>query len=485
MTNTFKNATLNQEARTANGMKARQGTANSCVDLFFKAGAMRGQDIVPVFAAAYAEDKEMAIRIALWLRDAREGAGERKLFRDILGWLEVNDEEMAGRMLPRIPELGRWDDLLGLKTDLKYRAYDIVGKAIVDKNGLAAKWMPRKGPIASDMRKYFRVSPKQWRKDLVSLTKVVETQMCANEWDDIDYNVVPSVASARYKKAFARHSPENYGNWAKALVSDDPAVRATVKVNAGAVYPYDVVKNLKYASASEVKVIKAQWDALPNYVGDSNILPMVDVSGSMGCPVGGYGSGNSMTCMEVAVSLGMYCADKNTGKFKDMVLTFSVNPELYELNGDIATKYTQISRMEWGYNTNLHAAFDKVLDVAVKGNVPQEEMPSAVLIMSDMQFDSCVSFDDGALAMISRKYADAGYKMPAVVFWNINAADNVPVKFDQKGVALVSGFSPAIMTSVLAADFDEMTPEGIMTTTVNKSRYDLPSSVLPMSMKVR
>jgi hypothetical protein len=337
---------------------------------------------------------------------------------------------------------------------------------------LASKWMPRKGPVAAKLRSKLGVTPKFYRKRLVELTKVVEQDMCANKWDDINFNHVPSLASSRYKKAFARHTPK-YAEWVQKLVKGDP----TAKVNAGAVYPYDVLKGVigaYYANYDKTQLehVTAQWNALPNYVGDANILPIVDVSGSMTCPAGGYNSKSKTTCLDVAVSLGLYLADKNKGKFKDTFLTFSERPQLLHLKGDILAKIKQMTTSKWEMNTNLHAAMQKILDVAIQGGVPQEEMPEMLLIMSDMQFDSCVRHDDSAMQMIERKFNDAGYKVPKIVFWNLNAHDNVPVKFDKRDTALVSGFSPAIMKSVLAADLEQFTPEAIMLKTVMSDRYN-------------
>jgi hypothetical protein len=299
--------------------------------------------------------------------------------------------------------------------------------------------------------------------------------MCAKEWDEINFNHVPSVASARYKKAFSRHT-EKYKEWTAKLVSTDPKVKETVKVNAGAVYPYDVLKGLisLYHNAnfnkSNLDHITTQWEALPNFVGDANILPLVDVSGSMTCP-GGYGSKSVTTCLDVAVSLGLYLADKNKGKFKDTFLTFSSDPQLLNLQGDIIQKIKQMTTSQWQMSTDLHKAMDKILDVAKEAGVPQDEMPGMLLILSDMQFNQCARFDHSAMEMIRHKYEMAGYKVPAIVFWNLNTKDNVPVKHDASGVALVSGFSPSIVKSVLSADMDQFTPEGIMMKTIMIDRY--------------
>lgn len=472
--NTFVSAVQNQEARTTNGMVARESTAKATVDLFFKIGASRGKNITKEFAAAMAENPELAVRIALWARDARGGAGERDLFRQVLMYLEKHNPDMASRVLAKVPELGRWDDIFVVKTpELKKQAYTMLGDALRAQNGLAAKWTPRKGETAREIREFFGMSPKFYRKSLVALTKVVESQMCAKEWDEINFSHVPSVAAARYKKAFSRNTPE-YAKYVAALVKgDDPKV----KVNAGAVYPYDVLKGLigSYRAnynSTELALVQKQWESMENFIGDANVLPLVDVSGSMSCRAGGPASQSATTCMDVAVSLGLYIADKNKGKFKDTFLTFSGQPELLHLKGNIVEKCNQMVRSNWDMNTDLVKAMDKILSVAKQGGVPQEEMPDMLLIMSDMQFDQCARFDDSAMKMMARKFEEAGYELPKIVFWNLNAHDNVPVKYDTRGVALISGFSPAIMVSVLGGDAEKFTPEAMMLKAILTDRYN-------------
>ena len=468
--NAFVTAVTNQEARTANGMKARKSTAKATVDLFYNIGASRGKNITGDFTAAYVENPDVALRIAQWARDVRGGAGERQLFRDILVHLEKRDPDAALALLKKVPEVGRWDDIFVFQTPLlKSAAYTMLGDALRASNGLAAKWTPRKGQIAAEIRAFFGMSPKQYRKSLVALTKVVETQMCANDWDNINFSHVPSVAARNYKKAFNRHTPL-FAEYVAKLVAGDK----TVKVNADAIFPHDVLKGVAHSytklNKTETDHVIAQWDALPNYVGDASILPLVDVSGSMTCTAGGT---TNVRCLDVAVSLGLYLADKNKGVFKDTFLTFSSKPQLVTLKGNIVEKCDQMSRSNWEMSTDLHAAMNKILSVAVKGNVPASDMPKMLLILSDMQFNQCARFDDSAMEMIERKYAEAGYTVPQIVFWNLNSSGNVPVKADKSGAALVSGFSPSIMKALLSADLDQFTPEGIMLKTVMVPRYDI------------
>ncbi len=476
--NTFVSAVQNQEARTTNGMRARQSTANACVDLFFKIGASRGKDITKDFVAAYVENREIALRIAQWVRDVRGGAGEREIFRQILKYLDKHHPTDAALLLMKVPEIGRWDDIFVVENkENKYKAFAMLGDALRAKNGLAAKWTPRKGDLAVEIRNFFGMSPKFYRKSLVELTKVVEQDMCAKNWDTINFSHVPSLAHSRYKKAFFRNTQE-YAKYVAELTKDPKDRTVQVKINAGAVYPYDVLKGVigSYRSnfnATELGAMQAQWDAMENFVGDANVLPLVDVSGSMSCRAGGAKSNSATTCMDVAVSLGLYIADKNKGKFKDTFLTFSSSPELLHLKGNIVQKCQQMVSSNWGMSTDLVKAMEKILSTAKNGNVPQEEMPEMLLIMSDMQFNQCARFDDSAMQMIARKFEAAGYELPKIVFWNLNAADNVPVKYDASNVALISGFSPQIMVSVLGGDTEKFTPEAIMMKAIGVDRYAL------------
>jgi len=446
-------------ARGANGMKAQASTLNKAVDLFFSIGASRGKDITANFESAYQQDSDVALRIALWARDARQGAGEREIFRSVLRHLEKRHADAAMRVIPRVAELGRWDDLL-VFTDaaLQKAAFTQIKAGLDAGNGLCAKWMPRKGVVAEQLRAFLGLTPKQYRKTLVNLTKVVETQMCAKDWDNIVFEHVPSLAMSRYNKAFGKNAADAFNAYKAALTA------GTAKINASAVYPYDIIKTLRFGG--DAKVANAQWDALPNYVGDASILPVVDVSGSMSCPAGGN---PNLTCMDVSLSLGLYLADKNKGPFKDAFVTFSSKPKIQVLKGNLAQKLDQLSRSEWGMSTDLNAVFNRILEVATAHKLPQAELPQTVLILSDMNFNQCVAHDDSAYQMIVRKYESAGYTVPNVVFWNLNDNGTKPVSFDKQGTALVSGFSPSIMTSILGAK--TLTPEAVMLETIMKDRY--------------
>lgn len=459
---------------TANGMATFESSSDPSVDLFFAIGSSRGKDLSQAFARSYASDPDISMKILFWARDVRGGAGERDTFRKLICNLEVTQIKSLEANLSLIPLYGRWDDLLVFQTPrMKVLAYDLINRALRAGNGLTAKWMPRKGTVANDLRKYMNFTPKAYRQLLVSLTNVVETQMCAKNWDAINYSHVPSIAAARYQKAFNKRDTARYASWKEGLKTGE------TKVNASALYPYDVLKSIEYGDRD---VAAAQWEALPNYLGDDKILPMIDVSGSMNCSVGTSTGqkGVGINCMDMSVSLGLYIADKQTGAFKDCFLTFDTNSRLEVLKGNLLQKIAQLRSADWGGSTNLDSGFQEILRVATTNNLPASEMPKYLVVLSDMEFNPYSSGmrNIGAFELATNMFASAGYELPNIVWWNLNARPdaqgNSPVRFDQTGAALISGYSPSIMKSVLTAT--SFTPRDIMMETIGGDRYQVVTS---------
>jgi len=453
---------------TANGMVTNPTTLNKCVDLFFAIGSMRGKSkelVNKLFNQAFLENPLVATKILFWVRDIRSGAGERKVFRDVIEYLSINSPLTLRKNINFISEFGRWDDILVLMgTELEDEMFEIIKTALTNGDGLCAKWMPRKGEVANKLRRLFKTTPKQYRKMLVDLTNVVETKMCSKDWESIDYSKIPSLASSRYQKSFKRNDIERYEEYKNSLIE------GTAKVNAGAVYPYDIIKSMKMGGDEVVN--SKQWESLPNWMegSEERILPVVDVSGSMECPAGGN---PNLTCMDIAVSLGMYISERSEGNFKDAFITFSESPELQYLKGSLEQRLSQLISSDWGMSTNLEKVFNLILTQAKNNNISEEFMPTKILILSDMQFNQATRRDSlGAQSMIEEMYKEAGYKMPNVVYWNLNSSGgNFPVEFDKNGTALVSGFSPSILKSLLGGK--NMTPESIMMDTVNDKRYSV------------
>lgn len=468
---TLLGALQTKDARTENGMVTNSSSLNNCVDLFFQIGAMRGQDktrLINAFTKAFGENPLTAMKLLFWARDVRGGAGERQIFKDIIIYLAENKTEVLAKNLNLISEFGRWDDLLVLiGTKLESVALTLIANGLAQKNGLCAKWMPRpnvgnreKKRYATAIRKYLSLSPKEYRKLLVENSNTVEQLMCAKNFAAIDYSKLPSKAMSDYMKAFSKNDCERFGAYLTSVEKGE------AKINAGAVYPYDIIKNMKQGNNKGADV---QWKALPNYMETNNerLLPMVDVSGSMGSPAGGNGS---VSCMDVAISLGLYISERNVGPFKDAFITFTSSPKLQYLKGSLSDRYNQIQGPV-GYDTNVELAFRMVLSKAVEFKVSQEEMPTMILMLSDMEFNSSSVRGFTAQEMVEDLYVKAGYVMPKLVYWNIQSRsdNNKPVQFDKSGTALVSGFSPSLLTNLLAGK--EMTPISMMNSVIESERY--------------
>jgi len=471
---TLLRAMQTNDSYTENGMMTNSTSLNMCVDLFFQIGAMRGQDkvrLINVFTKAFGENPLTAMRLLFWARDIRGGAGERQIFRDIMTYLAKNRTKTLSKNLHLVSEFGRWDDLLVLVgTPLESQALGLIAEALNAKNGLCAKWMPRpnignrdKKKLANTLRKYMGLSPKEYRKMLVESSNTVEQLMCAKEYSQIEYSKLPSKAMSDYMKAFKKNDLARFEAYLNSVEQGE------TKINAGAVYPYDIIKNLKQGNYKGANV---QWNALPNYLENSNdrLLPVVDVSGSMECPAG---QNPNVTCMDVSISLGLYISQRNVGVFQDAFVTFSSSPSLQYLKGSLSERYDQLRRADWAMSTNIQAVFDLILSKAKASNVSEDEMPTMVLILSDMEFNYAggLHWNQSAQQMIERKYAEAGYTMPKIVYWNIQSRgdNNKPVHFDENGTALVSGFSPALLTNLLAGK--ELTPLSMMMSVIDSERY--------------
>jgi hypothetical protein len=460
----FIDALQSEDTYTENGMVTNSSTLNECVNLFFTIGAMRKQDkerLISTFSKAFNENPLAALKILFWVRDVRGGAGERQIFRDIIKYLVENHPSVVQKNIQAIPYFGRWDDLSVLfGTELEAEATRMFVSGLIVENGLCAKWIPRKGVIFNAIRKALNTTPKNLRKLLVGVSNTVEQKMCANQWTEIEYSKTPSLAMGRYTKAFAKHDKEGFNEYLEKLKKGE------TKVNAGAVYPYDIVQTMKQGSW---ELANEQWKSLPNFMGGTTerILPMVDVSGSMGSIVSG-----SISCLDVAVSLGLYISERNEGEFKDSFITFSEKPQLEKVSGTLKERYYQMTASDWGMSTNLESVFELILNQAIKHSVSPEDMPSKILIMSDMEFNQASTHSESAIQMIRRMYDESGYSLPQVIFWNIQSRNkNFPVRHDESGTALISGLSPSIVKSVLGGK--EMTPVSIMNETINSERYSI------------
>lgn len=449
-------------------------SSNSAVlDLFFSIGAARNVDSLQrEFIAALREDARKAMRVLLWSRDCRGGAGERKHFVDLLSLLT---DEVIIDMLPFIPEYGRWKDVIDLyKTTSSEKVEAACVNLIVatlkaeDAPGrsLLAKWLPRKGPVAHELAYAMNLRISQYRKLIVSLSNTVEQKMCANEWGAIAYEHVPSVASARYMRAFHRHDHERY----QAYI--DSVSEGKAKINTSVVFPHDVMRVLSAEGCDAIQSAEVMWKSMAD-IDVEGILPLSDVSDSMDTYISG-----SLTAMDVSIAMGMYISEKQKGVWKDKVMTFETNPKFVELKGSLWDRRYQLSTSRWGCSTNIGRAFELILNVAVENNVPQEDMPKYLLILSDMEFDTADYTGSTRMRSIFQStkelYAAKGYVLPQIIFWNLDKKTrNFPVRNNEYGAVLVSGFSTSILKNI--NKLEKFTPEHMLLETIMVPRYDIPN----------
>jgi len=491
----LKNAT--NFAHTENGALAHRTTKSDVLDFFATGGAMRQRDeqsIIRAFTKAFSEDALLALKALFYFRDIRGGQGERRLFRVIVRYMGMNQPyaDVLKKNLHLFEEYGRWDDIYALfDTRLEQDVLTLI-KENWDKPSLMAKWLHsinfpslKKGKdgvkhkrnltpekrqkiaYAKRTAKYLGLSEEQYRKALAkkrSAINLLETLMSQNRWEEIQFDKLPSKAGLQYREAFKRHTPERYQAFLDSLKKGEK------KINASTLYPYELV--LKAFQRNDVTVDE-MWKALPDYMGDNAVNGMVvaDVSGSMTAT--SYHS--SIRPLDVSISLAMYMAERNkSAVYKDHFMTFSNRPQLVKIQGKtLHEKVTNMYRAHWEMNTNVKAVFDMILNTAKKHNIPQNEMIGVIFIVSDMEFDSA---DRGAsksktlFQTIRSEYHAAGYEMPKLVFWNVNARnDQFPVTMTDNGVQLVSGASPSIFRNLLAGT--NLSAYDLMLEVLNADRY--------------
>lgn len=493
MANKFMN-TLKQDANfthTENGALTHKSTGNGVLDLFAMGAAYRhrsDEDCVFLFKKAFEEDEVYALKCLFYLRDARGGQGERRFWRVCMKWLATNNIYAARRNIKYVPEFGRWDDLyIFVGTPVQNEAFNLIKKQLaldVDCKtpSLLAKWLKSENTSSKNSRslgditrKALGMSHKQYRKTLSILRKrinVLERLMSENRWDEIEFDKIPSRAGLIYKNAFARHDIER--EQANAQTYANFAKDTNAKVNAKTLYPYECVheavkKMLRrdYWSwdrrnssvtmdDTDRLMINKYWDNLTDYFNGSslNALAVVDTSASMR-------ANDASAPINVAISLGMYCADKAKGPFAHNYVSFSRTPRLVEVNGvDFCDKVARIYETNLCENTNIEATFDMLLNTALKSHCSQADLPQNLIVISDMEFDRArghsfygSNFNEGAcctlMENIEKKWNAHGYKMPHLIYWNVDARqDNIPMKV-KAGVSFVSGMSPSIFQQIM------------------------------------
>ena len=513
--NTFMNGLSNSSnfTFTENGALTHKTTKSDLLDMFAMGAAYRTRsdsDVILMFRKAFAENPVYALKCLFYIRDVRGGQGERRFFRVAMHDLATQDTDAVIRNIQYIPEFGRWDDLYALiDTPAEKAALNLIKDQLsldvqCKTPSLLAKWLKSENTsskesirLANITRKHLGMTHKQYRKTLSILRErinVLERLMSAGKWDEIEFDKIPSKAGMKYKNAFARHDIERMKADKDIQSYADFAKDTTKKVNAKALYPYECVAEAfkamhggMYGYRSNTPLddtnrlmVNKYWDNLADYFNGAsfNGMAIVDTSGSM--------CGSSADApINVAISLGLYCAEKAKGPFANHFITFSSNPTFVKVEGvDFCDKVVRMSGADWGGSTNVEAAFDMMLKTAIDNHCPQSDIPENLVIISDMEFDACVTSgarsrdrwgsyrmldkDDMTLfEAMTEKWARAGYKMPHLIFWNVQARQNNIPMIDHGAVSYVSGMSPSIFETIMTGK----TGYDLMMEKLNTERY--------------
>ena len=502
---------VNNYAVTENGALTHFTTMDGLLDLFAMGAAYRtrtDEDVILLFKKAFDENPVYALKCLFYIRDVRGGQGERRFFRVATKYLAKYDTAAMQRNLIHVPEFGRWDDLfVFIGTPLETEALDIIKHQLAldaqcKTPSLLAKWMPSENTssaktvkTAKVVRKYLGMSPKQYRKVLSALRariNVLERLMSEGRWDEIEFDKIPSKAGIKYKNAFARHDIERMKSDKIVQSYADFAKSETTKVNAKALYPYEVVakatevmgcsRGWGYGSraaqsmdSTDRLMVNKYWENLADYFNGKtfNGMAVVDTSASM------RGSDASAP-INVAISLGMYCAERAKGPFAGHYVAFSRTPRLVSVEGvDFCDKVKRIYDANLCENTNIEATFDMLLNTAIHNHCTQDELPQSLIVISDMEFDQGTSEGWGynrttfnaktLMEKIREKWAAHGYRLPHLIYWNVQARqNNIPEDIGCGLVSYVSGMSPSIFDTIMSgkSGYD------LMMEKLNSSRYE-------------
>ena len=526
--NTFMDAlTKNEKSYTANDGTAYRTSGSKLVDLNFSVPALRqaavnfygkdahsryfydedctmeAVDALRLFIASYEDDPLYTMKWLMYARHIKLGLGERDVFRMMLTKVGDLHPEMALQYIigTELWNYGRWDDVLRIFFDTtsgilhdglgelianQFRR-DVMACGLGDSISLLAKWMPsnntsskQKRSEAVILQSLLHLSAREYRKTLSRLREylaVVDRKASLNQWNDINYNHVPSKANLKYRNAFLKHDEERRQAYLTSLQKGDDSV----KINANSMFLYDIVQTYVKADSGwdsslnpYDETLEQLWNAQESPKDYDDILVIRDGSGSMGQQLSGN---SSVTALSVADSIALYCAQHNKNEsFKNRFITFSNRPQMVDISmcETLRDKLRRLHRFDDYSNTDIEATFDLILDTAVKNHLRQEELPSACLIISDMQFDQATKHEDNTTVIEScrRKFEDLGYIMPRLIFWNVSvyAHNTIPVQMHPSGVILVSGYSKSIVDMVVSK---ELNPE-----TALKAELDAKCSIV-------
>lgn len=481
---------------TENGAAALKTSGSECLDLFASIGAMRhaaDEAVTAKFVRAFAEDADTAMKILFYARDIRGGLGERRVFRTIIKWLAFAHPSVLRKNIAHIPEYGRFDDLLSLLgTPCEKDALELIRKQLAEDSealkdetapvSLLGKWLPSVNASSSEtVRNAKRIvralgtTDAEYRRLLTALRsriRIVENNLRERDYT-FDYEKLPSRAAFRYRSAFYRNDAERYGEFLGKVERGE----ATLKT--GGVMPYELVERylgdqywcgsnqsfMRAISESERASLNATWKSFEDFTSSGNALAVVDTSGSM------YWQHAPMPAA-VALSLGLYFAERNKGMFQNHFMMFSDDPQLIEIKGEtFCDKLQYISTFNEVGSTNIDSMFELILNTAVNNKLSQSELPEQLVIISDMEFNYCI--DNASLTNFEnakQRFAEHGYALPRLVFWNVASRHgHQPVTMNEQGVILVSGCTPRLFSMISAGA--DITPYKLMMDVIGSERY--------------
>ena len=465
---------------TENGAVAHKSTLKKVYDLFALGGAYRqrtDEDCILLFKNALEEDETLAIKCLFYLRDIRGGQGERRFFRVCFKWLAKNYPEIARRNLVNLAEYGRYDDLYCVvDTPVEKDMFNLIKEQLEKdlqslnagpKEGvsLLAKWLKSENASSQETKRLgnktriaLGLTHKAYREILSKLRtriNIVEKLMSEGRWLEIEFSKLPSKAGLKYRNAFAHR--DVIAAQYKEFMADK-----TTKVNAGVNYPYEMVrevtKHLNHYywqedykwTEEERNSLQKFWDQQKDYLSGkiSKLMSMIDTSGSMDTdPACG------VKPIDVAISIGMYTAERVSGPFKNHFISFASQPQLIEIEGiDFVDKVKRIYDKNLVDNTNLRAAFNLIRDIALQPGVNLDDIPNTLVVVSDMEIDYGSYWRDEStriteMESIRNEWKSLGLPMPHLVYWNVNARHNLIL--DNNEATYVSGCSPVIFESIL------------------------------------
>jgi len=444
------------------------------------------ESALSLFQKMWVVDEELSMKLLFWLRDCRGGAGNRSGFRECINWLATYDPSLpfdfpnykwVEANLHLIPEYGRWDDLKALfGTDLEEEAARFWVDAIKKKDILAAKWAKRH---YKPLQKALNTNEAGLRRLLSRIRKqhIVEYKMCSNLWREIEYPKVPSVAMARYTNTFARHDEEGFRKFKEDLR------KGKVEIKASVLFPHDCVRTVKNG---DTEIADAQFDALPNYLegNKERIIVISDTSGSMSIQVSG-----SVRAVDISIGMALYCSAKipEDNPFHKKFIAFCSEGSFKNWN---RMKFSEAVRNREIFDgavggTRIDKALDLILKTAKFFNLTNEQMPTCLLIISDMQFheglsqggfwgEECFNPKEVQTEVNKalKRWDKAGYKRPKIIYWNTAGYAGSPETIRAENTALVSGFSASILKAIFSAS--EFTPYTIMLEAIKKYEINRP-----------